>query len=433
VTHTGRTKVTTAISVGLTPEQGRELLRALIEETPLAIYAKDMDHRFLLSNRQHALLTGRPTSEILGRTDLELFGEEAAQVESVTRHVLESGEHSAQEFDLTLNDGEQHAFLETIFPLFDDQGTPVGLGGFAADITARRKLEVALSDRARELEQALADLRATQAELVQQQKMAALGNLVAGVAHEVSSPLGVAMTASTVFDETLTELESAFNERRLTRTSMTAAVERLRKATTLTVRNLERAAKLVQSFKQVAADRSQFVLRQALLADWLEEVVTSLSPVTHRHGLRIETRVDAPTPIAFAASELQQVVTNLVVNASVHAFGEGRDPGESVEGAHPDGWIRVALTASEAGLEVEVADNGVGMTPEVAARVYDPFFTTRRGRGGTGLGLHITFTLVTETFGGRLALETAPGEGARFVATLPWRDSTLRRTEVDAP
>ena len=132
--------------------------------------------------------------------------------------------------------------------------------------------------------------------------------------------------------------------------------------------------------------------------------------------------MDAPTPIAFAASELQQVVTNLVVNASVHAFGEGRDPGESVEGAHPDGWIRVALTASEAGLEVEVA-----------ARVYDPFFTTRRGRGGTGLGLHITFTLVTETFGGRLALETAPGEGARFVATLPWRDSTLRRTEVDAP
>lgn len=432
MTQTGRTKVTTAISAGLTPEQGRELLRALIEETPLAIYAKDMDHRFLLSNRQHATLTGRPTSEILGRTDLELFGDEAAQVEAVTRHVLESGEHSAQEFDLTLADGEQHAFLETIFPLFDDQGTPIGLGGFAADITARRKLEVALSERARELEQALADLRATQAELVQQQKMAALGNLVAGVSHEVSSPLGVAMTASTVFDETLTELESAFNERRLTRTSMTAAVERLRKATTLTVRNLERAAKLVQSFKQVAADRSQFVLRQALLADWLEEVVTSLSPVTRKQGLCIETHVDAPTLIAFAASELQQIVTNLVVNASVHAFGEGGDPGESVEGAHPDRWIRVALTASEAGLEVEVADNGVGMTPEVAARVYDPFFTTRRGRGGTGLGLHITFTLVTETFGGRLALETAPGEGARFVATLPWREETLKRVSADA-
>ena len=433
MTHTGRNKVTTAISANLSPEEGRELLRALIEETPLAIYAKDVDHRFLLSNRQHATLTGRPTSEILGRTDLELFGEEAAELEAATRSVLERGEHSAQEFDLTLADGELHSFLETIFPLFDDQGAPIGLGGFAADITARRKLEVALSERARELEQALSDLRATQAELVQQQKMAALGNLVAGVAHEVSSPLGVAMTASTVFDETLTELESAFNERRLTRTSMTAAVERLRKATTLTVRNLERAAKLVQSFKQVAADRSQFVLRQALLADWLEEVVTSLSPVTRKQGLRIETRVDAPTPIQFAASELQQIVTNLVVNASVHAFGEGGDPGESIESEHPDRWIRVVLSTSDAGLEVEVADNGVGMTPEVAARVYDPFFTTRRGRGGTGLGLHITFTLVTETFGGRLSLETSPGQGARFVAALPWRDDTLRRTETDAP
>jgi len=430
VTHTGRNKVTTAISAGLTPEQERELLRALIEQTPLAIYAKDVDHRFLLSNRQHALLMGRPTSEILGRTDLELFGYEAAQVEAMTRHVLESGEHSAQEFDLTLANGEVHAYLETIVPLFDDQGTPVGLGGFAADITARRKLEAALSERARELEQALDDLRATQAELVQQQKMAALGNLVAGVAHEVSSPLGVAMTASAVFDETLTELESAFNEHRLTRTSMTAAVERLRKATTLTVRNLERAAKLVQSFKQVAADRSQFVLRQALLADWLEEVVTSLSPLTRKNQLRVEMQVDASTPIAFAASELQQIVTNLVVNASVHAFGEA---GESVEGASPDRWIRVALRASDAGLEVEVADNGVGMPPEVAARVYDPFFTTRRGRGGTGLGLHITFTLVAETFGGRLRLETAPGQGARFVATLPWRHETLRQVESDTP
>ena len=420
----GDRRVTTAITAALSAEQARELLRAIIEETPLAIYAKDTGHRFLLSNRQHASLTARPSEEILGRTDAELFGEEGAVVDAASGRVLETGEHATHEFELTLADGA-HTFLETIFPLAGDDGRVLGIGGIAADITSRRRLELALAERARELETTLAALRAAQEQLVRQQKMAALGGLVAGVAHEVSSPLGVALTASSLFEGYISELEGAFAERRLSRRSMTESLDRMRQAAVLTVRNLERSAKLLHAFKQVAVDRAQFLLREGFLGAWLDEVVTSLSPTMRQHGVRVEVTVDAPRPVVFAASELQQVVTNLLVNAAVHGFDD--DDAAAPGHAPPpprERVVRVSLRALERGVELVVADNGRGMTAAVAARVFDPFFTTRRGRGGTGLGLHVTHALVTETFQGCLAVETEPGGGARFVVAIPWRAET---------
>jgi PAS domain S-box-containing protein len=422
---------TTVVSSRLSSEATAQLLRALIEETPLAIYAKDRDHRFVLSNRQHATLIARPAVEILDHTDRDLFGPEAEAVEASTEQVFGSGEHSSQEFNLTLSDGE-HTFLETIFPLVDEEGRRVGVGGIAADITARRRLEDALEERARQLETALNELRETQALLVRQQKMAALGGLVAGVAHEVSSPLGVALTAATALAESLQGLEAATSDRSLTRASMNKLLEHMQRASSLTVRNLERAANLLQSFKQVAVDRTQRQLRSTPLQPWLEDVVLSLSPTTRQAGVRLLTSVDPGLVPTFAASELQQIVTNLVVNAAVHAFADEAGVGEAPSVARPIEERRVLLDVGvdAHGLRLTVEDNGRGILPEVLPRVFDPFYTTRRGTGGTGLGLHITFTLVTETFGGRIDVTSEVGHGARFEVLLPWREGSLELSEL---
>jgi signal transduction histidine kinase len=206
----------------------------------------------------------------------------------------------------------------------------------------------------------------------------------------------------------------------------------MQRASSLTVRNLERAANLLQSFKQVAVDRTQRQLRSTPLQPWLEDVVLSLSPTTRQAGVRLLTSVDPGLVPTFAASELQQIVTNLVVNAAVHAFADEAGVGEAPSVARPIEERRVLLDVGvdAHGLRLTVEDNGRGILPEVLPRVFDPFYTTRRGTGGTGLGLHITFTLVTETFGGRIDVTSEVGHGARFEVLLPWREGSLELSEL---
>jgi PAS domain S-box-containing protein len=428
-----RDPYTTVVAHHLTPHAARVLMRAIIEETPLVIYAKDLDHRFLLSNKQHGSLIGQPSSEILGQTDLELFGEEALEVEELTASVLSSGKSVAQEFQLTLQN-EQRTFLETIFTLIGEDDEVIGLGGIATDITERRNLEVALNERADQLEEALHRLKTTQAQLVQQQKMAALGGLVAGLAHEVNTPLGAGIVAATYIEQRIEDVGRRFVEGRLTRRSMNESIEQCRQAAQLMVSNLNRAAHLLRSFQRVAVNQTRLTVQEGELDEWLGDVLLSLSPLMRQHHVFIQREVDTPAPVLFAAGELQQILTNLLMNAALHAF-EPLSQEEAVRLAEDPElqrarsiWVRIWFAPK--GLYLEVEDQGVGMTEEIAARVYDPFFTTRRARGGTGLGLSITYSLVAEKFGGTISMKTSPGEGARFKLFLPWCRDHLWRLPV---
>lgn len=278
----------------------------------------------------------------------------------------------------------------------------------------------ALAQRASELDQSLSELVEAKAALVEREKMAALGGLVAGVAHEINTPLGVALTAASLARERLDEL------RVVTAGGPGGAggapalrphLEELGEALALVQGNLERAAELVRSFKMVAVDKSSDDVRPATPAELVQGVVTSLRPVLRR--ARVEARVEEASDdlLEVSAGSLLQVLTNLVQNACLHAF-------EDVDGPR-----RITLSArlEPRRLVLVVADNGRGMTPEVAARAHEPFFTTRRGSGGSGLGLSIVHNLVSERFGGSIHLQTAPGAGTTWTVVLPLGTRALAR------
>lgn len=391
-----------------------ELLRAVAQETPLVVYAKDRDRRFVLSNQMHAALLGQPVEQILGRTDTDLFGSAAAEVERHTERVLQEGKPIASEYELPIA-GETRTYLETIFPLHDRAGDIIGAGGIALDITARRALERSLGERAAELERAMQQIEAANAELLRQQRLAALGPVVASVAHEVNTPLGVALTAVTLAEDKVNTLRESFATGSLSRGALRSGLDEIAEATRLSVNALDRAARLMRSFKQVAVDRNTPELRTVLLSEWLEEIDDSLRPMVKRAGVNLEVVLGEDLLVVIAAGELQQVISNLVVNALVHAFPERSE----------QALVRVELRRIGEELDLSVIDNGVGMPPEVAARATEPFFTTRRASGGSGLGLHIASSIATGRFGGLLCLDSIPGRGTGVHLRLPLGSSAL--------
>jgi signal transduction histidine kinase len=257
-------------------------------------------------------------------------------------------------------------------------------------------------------QQSLADLRATREQLVEAEKLAALGGLVAGVAHEINTPLGVAVTAASHLEGEVARLSKLDAEGRMTRADFDAFLAAVRDGSGLVLRNLRRAEALVRGFKQVAADQASGERRTIALGLYLEEVLASLKPTFRRTPWSIDLDCEDGLVLDTWPGATYQVVVNLVMNAIVHGFA-GRE----------HGCVRIVARGIPEGVALEVSDDGFGMAEDVRRRVFEPFYTTRRGQGGTGLGLHIAWNLVTRTLGGRIAVESEPGTGTRFRIELP--------------
>ncbi len=258
-------------------------------------------------------------------------------------------------------------------------------------------------------EGALAKLRETQQQLVESEKLASLGQLVAGVAHEVNTPLGIAVTASSHLSERCRAIASKLADGSLARGELEAWLAETRTAGSMIERNLERAAHLVRSFKQVSVDRTSDGRRRFVLATQIDELIESLQVTWKRRPVALE--VDCPKDIELDSfpGALGQVLTNLIQNALLHAF-------------EPDqrGRMRIAVRMLDAArIELVFEDDGRGLDADTLARIFDPFFTTKRNQGGTGLGLNIAYNLVAQKLGGRLTAESAPGKGLRLVMQLP--------------
>jgi signal transduction histidine kinase len=255
------------------------------------------------------------------------------------------------------------------------------------------------------------DLQSARDSLVRAEKLASLGGLVAGVAHEINTPVGVSLSAASFLVERVNEFAASLGARQLKRSDVEALVTHAREASDLILRNMTRAGALIQSFKRVSADQASEARREFDLAQTLDEVVRSVLPSFKHQPVRVV--VDAPPGLMLDSfpGAVGQIVTNLVQNAVLHAFPDERA-----------GVVLItAQSVDPAQVRLEVADDGAGMAPDVLEQAFEPFFTTKRQSGGTGLGLHIVHNLVVNVLGGSLGVASQLGEGTRFTMDFPCR------------
>jgi ligand-binding sensor domain-containing protein/signal transduction histidine kinase len=259
-------------------------------------------------------------------------------------------------------------------------------------------------------ELALEELQGAQRQLVEAEKMASLGGLVAGIAHEINTPIGIAVTAATHLQESSRQLVSRFEAKELKASDLPQFRDTVNESMRLVLGSLERALQLITSFKKVAVDQSSEQRRRFDLRGFLEDVCTALQP-SYKHTLhRLEVDCPAGIEVDTYPGALFQILTNLITNSLLHAFAEEQG-----------GLMRISADREGDLLVLRYRDDGRGMTDAVAAHAFDPFFTTRRGSGGSGLGLHVVFNLVTQMLAGRIELITAPGRGCEFVMRIPVR------------
>jgi signal transduction histidine kinase len=292
------------------------------------------------------------------------------------------------------------------------------MSGITQDITALKHAEEALRALNEELElrveRRTSDLRAanvelqhaldrltlTQRQLLESEKLASLGGLVAGIAHEINTPLGVGITAASHLAEEATRLSRLLEQDRLGRNDLDRFQRTACESAEMILRNLRRADALVKSFKQVAVDQSTEDRRVVELGACIGEILTTLGPTLKKTPHKVELICGEPVVCETAPGALYQIVSNLVMNSLVHGFVDERP-----------GRIVVAIARAGDDIAIDYRDDGVGMDEATRARIFDPFFTTRRGQGGSGLGMHIVYNLVTQSLGGTIRVDSFAGQG----------------------
>jgi PAS domain S-box-containing protein len=313
------------------------------------------------------------------------------------------------ELSLRGKDGQYRPFLTRAVPLRDSTAAVYGWIGTHIDISERKRNEQELRSARDAAETALSNLRETQNSLIEAEKLAALGRLVAGVAHEINNPVGTSLTVASSLERKTTVIVDELARGTLKRSTLNDFLEISREASSQLVANLNRAANLIQSFKQVATDQSYSSQRVFDLGVLTEQIITSLRPGLGKQNLALTVECEPHLPMNSYPGPYGQVLTNLFLNSVTHAFPDG-------QAGIVDIKVRAAGTDD---VEVLFSDDGRGMSLDVRRKAFDPFFTTRRDQGGTGLGLHIVHTIVTNCLGGRLHLESEPGKGTKVRLVLP--------------
>lgn len=391
--------------------EGRRLLQMVIDTVPAVINVKERNLRYVLMNRYMAGIFGIEPQDAIGQTTAELMSRYgAAKTDENDKRVLsarrELGFYEEEYKDAA---GNMRQWLVNKLPILDAQGDIENIVTVALDIGERKRSEQEMRKARDSAEAALRNLRETQNSLIEAEKLAALGRLVAGVAHEVNNPVGISLTVASALERKTANFAMQVERGDLRRSSLNDFLNTARDASSQLVANLNRAAELIQSFKQVAADRNYSDQRTFDLGDLTEQVVMSLRPGLRKHNLTLNVDCEPNLMMNSYPGPYGQVLTNLFLNAVAHAFPDGK-AGEVEIQVHASGNDYV---------EVIFADNGCGMSLDVRRRAFDPFFTTRRDQGGTGLGLHIVYSIVTNRLGGRLSLDSAPGNGTRIQMILP--------------
>jgi len=383
-------------------------LRTAIESIPFDVFLIGADGRYALQNTESRKHWG----DVVGKYPAEVTddAETLAHWDSNNRRAF-AGEIIEEEACFAVA-GEERCFTNIIAPIKDEHEIR-GIVGLNIDITERKRAEKELQRHREHLEELVSErtaaLRQAMHQLVQAEKLAALGHLVAGVAHELNTPLGNARLVAGTLGEHLREFASTVESGTLRRSHLATFLARAREAVELLARNTARAADLIGQFKQVAVDQTSMRRRPFDLRQTIEELLVALRPQFRRTAHRIE--LDIPTALRLDSypGPLEQVISNLIGNSLIHGF-VGIDAG----------CIGIDAAPVDAGhIRLRYRDNGTGIPEPILNRIFEPFFTTRLGCGGSGLGLYIAYNLVTGVLGGTVEVRSQPGQGTVFDLILP--------------
>ena len=320
-------------------------------------------------------------------------------------------------------------------PVYDKNDQLIGIVLVLHDVTRIKETELALfksnetlerrvEERTRDikstnikLEESILDLKNAQNQLVQTEKMAALGGLVAGISHEINTPIGTSVTSATSIEETFLEIESQYNADELTQDNFTHFINHTREGLEILNKNLMRASELIRSFKQIAVDQTSSEWREINIREYTNEIITSLSPHLKKTNIIVECNIPDDLFIYTSPGSISQVFSNLILNSVIHGFSihgvsdmENRAPAK----------IIIEGKSRNDSLCFHYIDNGRGMDADILDKVFDPFFTTRRGQGGSGLGMNIVFNIITTQLKGNIFADSAPGKGVFIEMNIPF-------------
>jgi PAS domain S-box-containing protein len=381
-----------------------------VENATDALYWIDQTGRIVEVNEMASHYLGYSRNELLSMTLFDISGdlrqedwqtvwEDVRHESSVlveAEHVTNTGRHFPVEVSsifLSFEGGEYHCC-------------------FVRDITERKEvdrqvhklnedLELRVLERTRELEEA-------QDRLVTSEKMAALGNLVAGVAHEINTPLGIGVTAASYLEKKGRECRDIYDDGKMKKSDFENFLSLTQETSGLLLTNLQRAAELIQGFKKVSVDQSDEQRRTFYLDEYLAEIINSLKPELARHDHSVELTCAPSLDIDSFPGAIAQVITNLVMNSIKHGFEN-----------HKGGQVWINVDADSSRIRILYKDDGKGMSPDQLRQLYDPFYTTKRGRGGSGLGMNIVFNLMTQLLKGSIECVSDVGQGVVFVLDFP--------------
>ncbi|TWX53617.1 PAS domain-containing sensor histidine kinase [Colwellia hornerae] len=417
--HTNRQKITQI-----------NTFQTVLNLMPQRVFWKNRESVYLGSNKafsNDAHLNS--PSEIIGVTDFDIFPEQAELYRSDDANTMVSREHLIASEEPQTHANGKTIWLRTskrpIINEFNEFNEVIGIVGTYDDISelknmqvelskARDELEEKVEERTQELSQtnkklavAFESLKSTQDQLVESEKMAALGNLVAGVAHEINTPLGIAVTGASNLEHSALLIKKAVESGKIKRTTFVNQCNSLIGSSDIILRNLERASELVRNFQMIAVDQSNDEKRTINFFKYLNDIISTLSPRVSEKNIKIFLSGDEDFPLLTSPGTIAQIVTILIDNALTHAFKE-----------IINGQIKISFKVQNEMLMLTVQDNGCGIEVGEIEKVFEPFYTTQRQKG-SGLGLSILYNLVTQSLNGKVACFSTVDESTQFVIALP--------------
>jgi len=401
--------------------------QSLIQSINIPIYIKDTKGKYVDCNDAFSNFYGKKREDVIGKSLKNISRKNNIDYyHNLDKQLFDEGGDQTIETQIINNKNESREII-LYKNIFNDEDTNLKwMIGTYFDITEinkakkeienfNKQLQQMVYDRTEELEEAneelqvtINNLKQTQNQLIESEKLAGLGSLVAGVAHEINTPVGIGLTGITHLLEETNKINNLYKEEKMSQDDFEHYLSVSNELSNLINTNLSRTAQLVKSFKQISFDQTSEEKREFKLIEYVHEILFSISNITKKKNLHIDIISEEEIKINSYPGAFSQILTNLIINSINHAFTK----------EHTNKKIVLKFIKHEKHVEFIYEDNGKGIKEENLEKIFDPFFTTNRKKGNTGLGLNILYNIITQTLNGTIKCKSKENEGVKFIITL---------------